>query len=127
MMFLNDPVVYLVDSDFDSSGNLINKDIPNDKPVMVMIQAGFCGHCTNAKPAYQEFANKNKDKVFVATIQADGKEPEEKELGKRLNSFLPEFRGFPDYRVYHKGKLVKNHKGGRGVQDLENCISSLSL
>jgi thiol-disulfide isomerase/thioredoxin len=127
MMFLNEPIAYLVDSDIDSSGNLVNEDIPKDIPVMIMIQAGFCGHCTNAKPAYQEFANNNVGKVFCATIQADGKEAGEKELGKRLSTFLPEFRGFPDYRVYHKGKMVKNHKGGRNVKDLENCISSLSL
>lgn len=127
MMFLNDPVQYIVNSDIDSKGNLISNEVSNTKPVMMMVQAGFCGHCTNAKPAFQEFAEKNKDKVACVTIQADGNEPDEKELGKRLNDFLPEFRGFPDYRVYHKGKLIHNHKGGRSVQDLENCIKSLSL
>ena len=39
MMYLNSPIVYLTDSDIDSKGDLINANIPNNKPVMVMVQA----------------------------------------------------------------------------------------
>ena len=122
MMYLNSPIVYLTDSDIDSKGDLINANIPNNKPVMVMVQAGFCGHCTHAKPAFQDFADANKDKVFCATIQADGTEPGEKELGRRLNTFLPKFRGFPHYVLYHNGKFHKTHEGGRSQKDLENSL-----
>jgi len=126
MEYLNKPVAYLVDSDFDSNGNLSNPEIPKNKPVLLMIQAAFCGHCTTAKPAYQEFANKNGGKVFVATIQADGKEKgEEDGIGKRIEKLDPSFQGFPHYMLYWKGKRY-SHDGGRSVADLEQFVKSHS-
>lgn len=127
MSNLKRPIAYLVDSDIDEQGNLKNNEIPKNTPVMLMVHSNWCGHCTAAKPAYQEFANKNKGKVFCTTIQADGKEAGEKELAQRLNKILPGFRGFPHYAVFYNGKLVKTHEGGRSVQDLENCVKNLQL
>jgi thiol-disulfide isomerase/thioredoxin len=124
MKYLNKPVAYLVDKDYDGNGNLNNVNIPDNKPIVVMIQADFCGHCTHAKPAFQEFANNNKD-VFCATIQGDGDELGEKELSKKLSSFLPDFRGFPEYAGYKNKKFVKMHAGGRSVQDLREFANSL--
>ena len=124
MKYLNKPVAYLVDSDFDANGNLSNPQIPKDKPVLLMIQADFCGHCTRAKPAYQEFADKNKNKVFVATIQADGQEKgEEDGIGKRVEVLDSSFQGFPHYMLFWKGKRI-THNGGRGVSDLEEFVNS---
>lgn len=125
MMYLNKPVYYLTDGDVDSSGNLINPDIPKDIPVFLMLQAGFCGHCTVAKPAYQEFANKNEGKVFVTTVQADGKESGEKDLAKRLGSLIPNFRGYPHYAVYKNGTFLKNWEEGRSLDSLEKCLTEL--
>ena len=125
MMYLNKPVQYLTDSDVDSSGNLINEDIPTDQPVLIMLQAGFCGHCTVAKPDFQKFADANEGKVFCATVQADGKEPGEKELAKKLGGTLPDFYGYPHYAVYKDGKFLKNHESGRKFEDLDNCMKSL--
>ena len=125
MMYLNKPVYYLTEEDVDESGNLINPDIPKDLPVFLMLQAGFCGHCTHAKPAYQDFANKNEGKVFVATVQADGKESGEKELGRRLGNLVPGFRGYPHYAIYKNGKFLKNLEGGRSVEYLEKSLAEL--
>ena len=125
MSYLNSPVKYLVDSDLDSQGNIISPDVDLSKPALVMVQANFCGHCTMAKPAFQEFANNNHGAVEALTIQADGDQPGEKELGKRLNSFLPNFVGFPYYAVYKNGQFVKECTEGRQVQDLQNCVNSL--
>lgn len=122
MSYLNHPIAYLVDSDLDQEGNLINPDIPKDKPVIIMIQANFCGHCTKAKPEFQKFAEKNKGKVFAATIQGDGKEKGEPELSKRLSNIFPDFRGFPEYVKYNNGKFEGTHDGGRSVEDLEKFI-----
>ena len=52
MMYLN-KVAYLQDSDFDIKGNIINKNIPDNIPIVIMLQAEFCGYCTKAKPAFQ--------------------------------------------------------------------------
>ncbi len=73
-----------------------------------MIQANYCGHCTNAKGDYYKAAKyikeleKNggtsyKNKVVFATIQADGDEEGEKELNQILDKIKPTFVGFPDY------------------------------
>ena len=119
------PIAYLQDSDFDSKGNLVNPDIPKNKPVVIMIQASFCGHCVTAKPAFQEFANKNSGKVFCATIQGDGKEKGEDELAKRLDVICPDFKGFPSYVGYKHGKFVAVNNEGRDVNSLEKFASSL--
>lgn len=125
MIYLQKPVGYLINSDFDEDGNLINKKIPNNIPVLIMIQANFCGYCSQAKPAFQEFANKNEGKVFCATIQGDGKEVGEKELANKIKKIDPSFRGYPSYIVYRNSKFIKVHNGGRDQKDLDNLISSL--
>ena len=125
MKFLNFPVRYLQISDFDQQGNLINPEIPKDKPVIIMIQSSGCGHCTTAKPAYQQFANQTEGKVFVTTIQADGEMPGEKELGPLLQKIDPSFRGFPHYVGYKNGRKVATHEGGRSVQDLMQFAATI--
>jgi thiol-disulfide isomerase/thioredoxin len=125
MKYLNKPVAYLQDFDFDGKGKLINEKIPKNKPVIIMIQANFCGYCTQAKPAFQEFANKNSDKVFCATIQGDGTEEGEKELSKRLKQIDPNFQGFPSYIAYKHGEFLKIHDSGRDYDSLVEFMKSL--
>ena len=120
MEYLNKPVAYLQDQDFDANGNLVNSSIPDNIPVVVMLQAKFCGYCTQAKPALQEFADQNVGSVFVATVQADGDMPGEKELGKRLSKIIPGFRGFPEYVLYKNGKRIDKKIKGRSLQDLND-------
>jgi thiol-disulfide isomerase/thioredoxin len=124
MKYLNKPVGYLTITDFDQNGTLINPDIPKNKIVIIMIQANFCGYCTQAKPAFQEFA-KNKN-VIALTIQGDGNEKGEKELSAILNKIDPTFRGFPSYVAYKNGKYLKSHNGGRSAKDLEMFVKSLN-
>jgi len=117
----NSQVAYMENEDFDNNGNLINTNIPNGIYVVIMIQTSWCGHCNNAKPAFQEFANKyNKNKVFCATIQANGERDSEKDLGKRIKTIDPEFKGFPHYVLYKSGKRLDKKIKGRSVKDLEN-------
>jgi thiol-disulfide isomerase/thioredoxin len=118
-MYLNRPIAYLEDDDFDADGSLVNPEIPDDLPVVVMLQANFCGYCTTAKTAFQEFANANEGKVFCATIQGDGKIGREKALGDRLRKVKSNFRGFPDYALFVAGSRVPKEIGGRSLADLE--------
>lgn len=124
MPFLNKPVAYLTIEDFDAQGNLVNPNIPKNVPVVVMLQAGFCPHCHAAIPAYQQFADKHQGAVFCATVQADGKEPGEKEVGEILSKVKPGFRGFPDYVLYMGGRPTQKQIKGRNVQHLEQFVSS---
>jgi len=118
MSDLNRPIAYLEDQDFDTNGNLI-APIPKNIPVVVILQANWCPHCENAKPAFQQFANKHKGKVFSATIQADGERNSEKKLGERIKQLKPNFRGFPDYLLILNGKIVNKEVEGRSVEALE--------
>ena len=119
---LNKHVAYLEDQDFDLSGKLINPDVPKNVPVVIMMQASWCPHCTNAKPAFQQFADQYKGKVFCATIQSDGERASEKLLGKRLEVIKPGFQGFPDYVLYKNGSRVNKEITGRGVEQLESFV-----
>lgn len=124
MKYLNYPIYYLQMSDFNSNGDIINPDIPKDVPVMIMIQGNFCGYCTQSKPEYQTFANKNINRVFTTTIQADGTEEGEKELGDIVKTIDSTFQGYPHYIAYYNGKRY-THTGGRSAEDLEKFISTL--
>ena len=113
-------VAYLEESDFDTKGNLINPDIPHNKPVVVMMQASWCPHCKHATPDFDKFAELTKGKVFCATIQSDGDRESEKTLGKRIKETIKSnFRGFPDYALYKNGKRVDVEISGRSVEDLK--------
>jgi len=116
---LTKPIAYLEDPDIDKNGDIINSEIPTHIPVVIMIQATWCPHCQNAKGSFQDFANKNKGKVFCATIEANGERKSEQELGKRVSSFIKDFRGFPHYALYINGKLQDKEIEGRSVQHLE--------
>lgn len=113
-------VAYLENGDFNiPTKKLVNPKIPKNIPVVIMIQASWCPHCTNAKGAYQEFALKNKGKVFCATIEADGERESEKELGKNISNLISDFQGFPHYVMYFNGKKYEKSITGRSVKHLE--------
>jgi len=116
--FLNYPVGYLQKTDFDTNGNLINPKLPKDKNILIMIQANFCGYCTKSKPDFQNLANEGD--VVCMTIQADGTEKGERELGEMLNKIDPSFRGFPHYVLYRGGERVSTHDGGRSKAELKS-------
>lgn len=115
--FLNKPVGYLQVTDFDASGNLVNAQLPKDRNILLMIQANFCGFCTQAKPAFQDLANEGE--ILCMTIQADGEEKGEKELGQMLDKLDSSFRGFPHYVLYRGGKRIATHDGGRSKEELK--------
>ena len=115
---LDKNVAYLEDPDVGKNGKIINTDVPKDIPVVIMIQATWCGHCKNALPAFQEFANATVGKVFCATIQIDGERPSEVALGKRLKIIDPSFSGFPHFSLFVAGNYVEKMINGRTVKDL---------
>jgi thiol-disulfide isomerase/thioredoxin len=131
--YFEKPVYYLQRSDFDDNGNLVVPEL-RDKKVVVMIQANYCGHCTNAKADYFKAAKYFKDleqnggtsykgRVVFATIQADGNQRGEKELNDLLGHIKPGFVGFPDYVLYVNGKrLEDNGPPGRNYHNIINYV-----
>lgn len=124
---LHGPIAYLQATDFDDNGNVVNPNIPKDKPMIIMIQSSWCGHCMHAKPAYQNFANNNKNTVFCATIAADGSEEGEEELAQKFSKGMKGIvvRGFPTYvGVKKNGEMLENNIG-RDEKSLQQFVNLL--
>ena len=117
-MYLVPPVIYLELKDFTPSGNLKHF---KDKTSVVMVQANYCGHCTNAKPAFQKFAEKNKN-VVCLTIEGDGDDPEVEKMMDLVSKVKPSFQGFPEYLLYKNGKFVSKDINGRTEASLNEFI-----
>ena len=122
MSTLYHPVWYLENKDINSNGELV---VFPDKNVVVMLQTSWCPHCTNAKPAFQQFAEQYQDQIICATIQADGDTEDEKKLGKRIDQIVPDFQGFPDYCLFVNGK----RDGSRKIEsrDLQGLVAFANL
>lgn len=117
------PVAYLENHDFDSAGNLVGIEFKG-KPVMVLLQSSTCGHCTNAKPAFQEFANNVFGNIIAATIQSDGERSSEVELDKRMrNDIYPgHFVGYPSYMLITADGRRLAYNGSRDARSLESFV-----
>jgi thiol-disulfide isomerase/thioredoxin len=106
-------VTYLEASDFDNNGNLI-ADIPKNMEVVIMIQAGFCGWCTKAKPEFIEFAkNAKKNNILACSIQTDGNKSDFGDFGNKMSK-ITSSQGVPDFVSYKGGrKTGKKFTGER--------------
>jgi thiol-disulfide isomerase/thioredoxin len=102
-------VIYLEDEDFS------NKELKLKGLVIIFIFASWCGHCKNAHPEYQKFANemKNNKNITIACIQSDGKREGEQLISKKLPTLIEGFRGFPTIVAFKDGKYVGTLSGSR--------------
>jgi thiol-disulfide isomerase/thioredoxin len=116
---LKSPVIYLEDSDFD---NKFKPRFKMSRPMVVMVQGSFCGHCTDAKPAFQKCANIDNN-VNWATIQVDGETSSG--LGKSLRSLLSNYNGVPHYFAINESGNIIEHSGGRSSDELLAFSNSL--
>jgi len=125
MEYMTPPVIYLDNNDFDDNGNLINQTLlSQNKPIFIMLQAVFCGHCTKAKPYFQQFAHDTFGKVLCCSIQGDSNVASVHGIGSKLSKICPNFVGFPSYVVIHNGKKIP-YDGGRKTEDLQNFLNYL--
>ena len=122
MKYLTHPVFYLEETDFDDTGKLTT--IPANKPVLILLQSLRCYHCTEAKPAFLKFSQKNPD-ILCGTIQMDS-EKMTKEFAKKINYIYPDLIGFPSYILYYNGKKIV-YDGNRTVEDIENFVNGVLL
>jgi len=119
---MSSTIAYLQNDALDSSGNLTFST--DNKPLLVMVKASWCGHCKHAAPGFQEFADKYSDKVLCGCIrEGDGQTPSEKELMGRLKDLMPSFRGFPHFVLYVDGKPVDGTVSERSVAGYKDFVS----
>ena len=121
----NENVWYLENTDFDINGNFVSKNFGNT-PILIMVQADWCGACKIMKPYYQKTADIVKEQsldVIMTTIDYK----ENKNLLDRIsepNSKFP-FRvdGFPTIVLYMNGQYVKHNTGAlRSVKSILDYI-----
>jgi hypothetical protein len=115
--FEDETVVFLDQtSEFDSNANFI-KDM-NGKPMIVMMGATFCPHCTeSAAPMFRIFASENyakssidPTKIITAVVYADGSDSE-----RAVASLLSEkvkARGIPMFIFFGSDGVIRSHKVG---------------
>ena len=107
-MNFDESVIYLENEDFTEDGKL---KVLQDKSVVIMLGGNFCHFCKDMKPEFQKFAHKVNN-IYPACILIDGNESE-KQLGQKINKWLPDYKGVPTVVAYKNGKYFKTHKGPR--------------
>ena len=107
----------LVNNDFDQNGNLAIKG-----PCVVIVQGSFCGHCVKMKPQFQLAADNSPRGLQWATVQLDGRHPQQQQLAKRLDNILSkqrvDFSGVPLVVMFNGGRVAKVYKGDRSARSL---------
>lgn len=84
----------------------------NDRPVMILYHASWCGHCTQFKPTWEVIKTSlSKDKgIVMADVLYDNM--------KNLPSTLQDVMGFPTIRILKHGKVVSEYNGQRTSEDI---------
>jgi thiol-disulfide isomerase/thioredoxin len=103
--------VWLVYSIFfpRSSRRLLQGFQNPSEPTFTMYYAPWCGHCKNAKPAFDEFAKDGRVKIGEKSCVVRAVDPEkqpEEAKGKPV-------RGFPTFLLELPNGVIKEYKGER--------------
>jgi thiol-disulfide isomerase/thioredoxin len=113
------PIRHLRVDDINSRGEVINPIISKNKPFVVMVQGNFCGFCSMAKPAFQQFAKKYENRVTTGTVQIDG---QDQSVVHQIKKIIPDYKGVPEYLLFLNGKLCQKKIRGRDIKDLEDFV-----
>ena len=121
----NENVIYLEQHDLEGS-KLSPQilEIANQRPVLVMIQAGFCGHCQDAKPEFQKCADNNTD-ILHCTIVSDGSDSEQG-IAQDIGSKVEQYDGVPTFMLFSSdGSHTATHDGERSEKAFKDfCVSN---
>lgn len=117
-MSFDSNIYYLEESDVTSSKKL-KPYVTGGKPTIVMCQSSGCGHCQNAKPAFQALADKRPD-LRCCTIAL-----EDVNMDDIVKVWNPEFRGVPCFLIFSKdGSFSKVYSGDRSTKSFEDAMKN---
>nr|ADD38808.1 Probable protein disulfide-isomerase ER-60 [Lepeophtheirus salmonis] len=86
--------------------------------VLVKFYAEWCGHCKSLAPAYEQAASEllqNSPPISLVKVNC----PENEELCKEFD-----VSGYPTLKIFKKGKIISDYKGGRTKNDIVNTMIS---
>ena len=119
-------LLYIEPSDLDMNNKSIKipKSLEN-KLMIVMVLADWCGHCKNTLPKYIEAARKNlennKNVVFsLVETTIDFKTDNTKNMPSQ---FFDEFRGYHHITLFKNGKEVAKYNGDRSVDSFLTFVN----
>jgi thiol-disulfide isomerase/thioredoxin len=121
-MDLKFPIRYLEIQDFLPNGDVNPEINKQNKPILLMIHANWCGACAQAKPEFQKFADTKSIQCDV--IQIDG-EPNEKALVPLLPKIVPNWQSYlPSYVLYLNSHDKIQYNGNRQSSDLNDFVTN---
>ena len=92
----------------------------NNKPVLLLIWADWCGHSINMKPAWDKVASILNEEGAVEAVDFESK-TNATDI-EAIKPSIPDFRGFPHIRFYPDGFGPNNrsitYSGQRSEEDL---------
>lgn len=94
------------------------KIIGDEGLVLVKFFAPWCGHCKSMAADFKEAATELKGRATLVDLDAT----EEKDLAEKYG-----VRGFPTLKLFSKGELISDYKGGRTKDALVSYIERAML
>lgn len=116
-LYSGSDVTELTKSDFieaDSVSKFTVKGFEGKRGLVVMY-AGWCGHCKNMVTDYKSIASRAKknSKIYYAAVNC----VQEKELAENLG-----VKGFPTIKMVDEKGNMSDYNGGRSQEELEKAL-----
>jgi thiol-disulfide isomerase/thioredoxin len=103
--------------DAETTPATFDKDIASGKK-LVLFYAGWCGHCKDLKPTWDEISNKLNTgdkstwKLWKVNVGGNDSPNDATEEQKALGSKYP-IKGYPTILIFQDGKMVNEYEGPR--------------
>ena len=108
LMWTNAEVIELTDANYQEK-------IKEQKTVVVLFSAPWCGACRTMKPVYKKFASEHKAKTFFVEINTDNNE-------KTTSKY--KIKSLPTLVVLENGKEIKRTSGSLDMDELELFVDT---
>lgn len=92
--------------------------IAKEELTLVKFFAPWCGHCKKMAPDFQEAATELKGKAVLVDLDATV----EKDLAQKYD-----IKGFPTLKLFSKGEVISDYKGGRSKDALVKYVERAML
>jgi thiol-disulfide isomerase/thioredoxin len=115
--------------EFETTPESFNNDVlsGSDKK-LVLFYAGWCGHCKDLKPTWDEISSKLNTgdkstwKMWKVNVGGDDTPNDATEEQKALGSKYP-IKGYPTILIFQNGKMINEYEGPRSEEGFMQGLS----